>query len=112
MDDTVIAKMRARVAQGRQLANSISNPRAAKILRQMADEGEADIKCRRISSARWRRAPATPARSACSATGSSVGGRNSGADNSAVATQRLRRKRGKRVVSRNVDSRPAIAPLD
>jgi hypothetical protein len=44
MDDTVIAKMRARVAQCRQLANSISDPRAAKILRQMADEGEADIK--------------------------------------------------------------------
>jgi hypothetical protein len=44
MDDTVIAKMRARVAQCRTLANSITDPMAAKVLRQMADEGEADIK--------------------------------------------------------------------
>jgi hypothetical protein len=44
MDDTVIAKMRARVAQCRRLANSVTDPRAAKILRQMADEGEVDIK--------------------------------------------------------------------
>jgi hypothetical protein len=44
MDDTVIAKMRARVAQCRRLAATITDAQAARILRQMADEGEADIK--------------------------------------------------------------------
>jgi hypothetical protein len=44
MADTVIAKMRARVAQCRRLAATITDTRAAAILRQMADEGEADIK--------------------------------------------------------------------
>ena len=35
--------MRARVAQCRRLAGSITDARAAAILRQMADEGDADI---------------------------------------------------------------------
>lgn len=40
----LIGKMRARVAQCRQLARSINDARAAGILRAMAEEGEADIK--------------------------------------------------------------------
>ena len=40
----LIAKMRARIAKCRRLAESTSDPRAATILRGMADEGEADIK--------------------------------------------------------------------
>jgi len=43
MDDATIANMRARVAQCRRLAGSITDARAAAILRQMADEGDADI---------------------------------------------------------------------
>ena len=43
MDDAILAKMRARVTQCRRLADSITDPKAASILRQMADEGEADI---------------------------------------------------------------------
>lgn len=39
----LIAKMRGRVAQCRSLAQSTSDPRTAKILNGMADEGEADI---------------------------------------------------------------------
>ena len=35
--------MRARVAQCRRLADSITDARAAAILKQMADEGDADI---------------------------------------------------------------------
>ena len=41
--DELIAKMRARVAQCRQLAAGTSDSRTANILRTMADEGEADI---------------------------------------------------------------------
>jgi len=43
MDEAILAKMRARVAQCRRLAETITDARAAAILRQMADEGEADI---------------------------------------------------------------------
>ena len=43
MDDATLANMRARVAQCRRLAGSITDARAAAILRQMADEGDADI---------------------------------------------------------------------
>jgi hypothetical protein len=43
MDDAIIAKMRARVAQCRRLADTITDAKAAAILRQMADEGQADI---------------------------------------------------------------------
>lgn len=42
-DDELVKKMRARIAQARRLAKSISDPRTAKILNDMADEGEADI---------------------------------------------------------------------
>lgn len=44
MTAAVVKKMCERVQQCRRLAGSISDPRAAAILRQMADEGEADIK--------------------------------------------------------------------
>jgi hypothetical protein len=44
MSDEILRKMRARVEMCRRLAKTITDPRAAKILRQMADEGEADIK--------------------------------------------------------------------
>ena len=43
MDSKALANMRARVAQCRRLAASITDARAAAILRQMADEGDADI---------------------------------------------------------------------
>ena len=39
----LIAKMRARVAQCRRLANGTTDKRTATILTDMADEGEADI---------------------------------------------------------------------
>lgn len=44
MADEVLKRMKARVAQCRRLAEATTDARAAKILRQMADEGEADIK--------------------------------------------------------------------
>lgn len=44
MDERTIANMRSRVARCRQLADSTTDPRTAAILRQMADEGEADIR--------------------------------------------------------------------
>ena len=44
MDEQTIANMRSRVARCRQLADSTTDPRTATILRQMADEGEADIR--------------------------------------------------------------------
>ena len=43
MDDATVANMRARVAQCRRLADTITDAKAAAILRQMAEEGEADI---------------------------------------------------------------------
>jgi len=43
VDEATLANMRARVAQCRRLAESITDARAAGILRQMAAEGEADI---------------------------------------------------------------------
>jgi hypothetical protein len=42
--DELIAKMRARVAQCRRLADATTDQRTANILRGMADEGDADIK--------------------------------------------------------------------
>ena len=44
MSAELIAKMRGRIDQCRRLAKSTTDPRAAEILRQMADEGEADLK--------------------------------------------------------------------
>ncbi len=44
MADNVLKRRKARVAQCRRLAASTTDQRAANILRQMADEGEADIK--------------------------------------------------------------------
>jgi hypothetical protein len=41
--DELVAKMRARVAQCRRLANGTGDPRTATILMGMAEEGEADI---------------------------------------------------------------------
>ena len=41
--DELIAKMKARVAKCRQLAADTTDLRTARILRTMADEGEADI---------------------------------------------------------------------
>ena len=41
--DQLIAKMRARVEQCRRLSQSIADEHASAALRQMADEGEADI---------------------------------------------------------------------
>lgn len=43
MDEAALANMRARVAQCRRLADSITDAQAAATLRQMADEGDADI---------------------------------------------------------------------
>ena len=43
MSEEVIAKMRARVEQCRRLAGTTNDTRVAEILRQMAEEGEADI---------------------------------------------------------------------
>ena len=43
MSEEVIAKMRARVEQCRRLARATNDTHVADILRQMADEGEADI---------------------------------------------------------------------
>jgi|KBSMisStandDraft_5_1062788.scaffolds.fasta_scaffold2767663_2 hypothetical protein len=43
MPDDPLEHMRQRVRQARQLAESITDPQAAKILREMADHGEADI---------------------------------------------------------------------
>ena len=40
---TLIAKMRGRVEMCRRLARSTMDPNTARTLRQMADEGEADI---------------------------------------------------------------------
>jgi hypothetical protein len=41
--DELVAKMRGRVAQCRRLAGTTTDERTSKILRGMADEGEADI---------------------------------------------------------------------
>ena len=43
MDAQIVAKMRARIEQCRRLADTITDPRAARILLQMAEEGEADL---------------------------------------------------------------------
>ena len=40
----MISHMRARIAQCRRLAEMITDERAAAILKQMAEEGEADLK--------------------------------------------------------------------
>jgi hypothetical protein len=41
--DELIRKIRSRAEMCRRLADSTTDERAAKVLRQMADEGEADI---------------------------------------------------------------------
>jgi hypothetical protein len=43
-DDQVFENMRARVAQCRRLAGLIHNPEAVRMLLEMAEQGEADIK--------------------------------------------------------------------
>src|SRR3954470_412136 len=43
-DDQVLENMRARVAQCRRLAKLIHNPEAVRMLLEMAEDGEADIK--------------------------------------------------------------------
>jgi hypothetical protein len=42
--DELVKKMRARVETCRRLANSTTDQRAAETLKQIAEEGEADIK--------------------------------------------------------------------
>ena len=44
MSEDLIAHLRSRVEQCRRLAGTINDERTAAILRQMAEEGEADIK--------------------------------------------------------------------
>jgi hypothetical protein len=44
MDDTVIENMRARVAHCRRLANMTHNPEIIRVLTEMADQGETDIR--------------------------------------------------------------------
>ena len=44
MPDDVIANIRARIAQCRRLAELITDDQAAAILRQMAEDGEADVR--------------------------------------------------------------------
>ena len=44
MSAELIEKMRARVAQCRRLADMINDEYAQRVLRQMADEGEADMR--------------------------------------------------------------------
>ncbi len=44
MSDEVIANIRARIAQCRRLADMITDEQAAAILRQMADDGEIDLR--------------------------------------------------------------------
>lgn len=39
-----LKRMRARITQCRMLANALSEPTASALLRQMADESEADIR--------------------------------------------------------------------
>ena len=44
MPDDVIANIRARIAQCRRLADLITDDQTAAILRQMADDGESDLR--------------------------------------------------------------------
>jgi hypothetical protein len=44
MNDEIIANIRSRVERCRYLAGMINDQQAAEVLRQMADEGDADIK--------------------------------------------------------------------
>lgn len=44
MPEDLISHIRARVEQCRRLAEMITDERAAAILKQMAEEGEADVK--------------------------------------------------------------------
>lgn len=43
-DDDPLKRMRERVEQCRRLAGHVSDPKAVAILKQMAEEGEADLK--------------------------------------------------------------------
>jgi len=55
MSEELMPAMRGRVDQCRNLAKWINDPSAAKILRQMAEEGEADLK--RLKAERAARPP-------------------------------------------------------
>jgi hypothetical protein len=44
MSDELIAHIRSRIDRCRYLASMINDERTAQILRQMADEGEADVR--------------------------------------------------------------------
>jgi hypothetical protein len=44
MNDEIIANIRSRVQRCRYLAGMINDAQAAEVLRQMAEEGEADIR--------------------------------------------------------------------
>jgi hypothetical protein len=44
MSDELMAKIRGRVEQCRRLAKMINDPQAAKVLHQMADDAEADLR--------------------------------------------------------------------
>jgi hypothetical protein len=54
MSDDVIANIRSRVERCRRLAGMITDAQAAAVLRQMAEEGEADIQ--RLQAERAERA--------------------------------------------------------
>ena len=43
-DDDLVAKMRARVAQCRRLADYVNDEVTRRVLMQMADEGESDLR--------------------------------------------------------------------
>ena len=43
-DDQILANMRARIAQCRRLAKLLHNPEAVRMLLEMAEQGEADVK--------------------------------------------------------------------
>lgn len=43
-DDDPLKRMRARIEQCRRLAGHVSDPQTVAILRQMAEDGEADLK--------------------------------------------------------------------
>lgn len=58
VDDATLANMRARIAQCRRLADTITDARAAAILRQMAAEGEADLA--RVEAERAQKADSHP----------------------------------------------------
>jgi len=58
MSDDLIKKMLGRINQCRRLAASTTDDKTAKILLQMADEGEADV--RRLMAERGEAGPTNP----------------------------------------------------